>query len=348
MNAVWSSNFGLLRLQSGKLTCTENSEFCILQLIMAYVESATFPNGWLNFELSVLRRVKFSSIALPFTGEPNVCAHLKRWKVRVAANDPMIWSYTKAVALIENDSERLTEDEIVAIVDDAYVPRERLDNPSLLSWFNETDAWWFDNVRFNAERLDTQYKRAIALTLGMMVGDYVLSFADDSRHLREPLSLSRVFRQFAETIAFPYHNSLHSKATNQDVRAFVAERRHTDLLFLRLPVPIQPQATKHYPFAWREEWLQGGDDFWTDFEKARAGKLGSRVQSKQQYLGLVEDLLHTASHLPAWAIAHTENGFISTDDLVETVSRVRKVDAVYSKDFSDLLGVRAAIVTATG
>lgn len=315
---------------------------------MAYIASATFPNGWLNFELSVLRRLKFHSIALPFTGEPNLCTQLKRWKVRVAANDPMSWAFTKATALVENDSDRLSEDEIEGILDDAYVPRERLDNPSLLNWFNESDAWWFDNVRFNAERLGTQCKRALALTLGMMVGDYVLSFTEDSRHLREPLSLSRVFRQFAETIPFPYDNSLRSKATNQDIRAFVAERRHTDLLFLRLPAPIQPQPAQRDPFAWREEWLQGGDDFWTDFETTRAGKLGSRVQSKQQYLALVEDLLHTAAHLPAWAIAHNENGFISTDELVETVSRVRKVGAVYSKDFSDLLGVRAAIVTASG
>lgn len=315
---------------------------------MTYIASATFPNGWLNFELSVLRRLKFSSIALPFTGEPNLGAQLKRWKVRVAANDPMIWAHTKALALIENDAERLGEGELEAIVDDAYVPRERLDNPSLLNWFNETDAWWFDNVRFNAERLGSDYKRAVALTLGMMVGDYVLSFGADSRHLREPLSLSRVFRQFAEAIPFPYDNSLRSKATNQDVRAFVAERRHTDLLFLRLPVPVQPQTAHDNPYAWREEWLQGGDDFWDAFEKTRSEKLGSRVQSKQQYLGLVEHLLHTAAHLPAWAIAHTENGFISTDELVETVGRVRKVDAVYSKDFSDLLGVRAAIVTAAG
>jgi len=292
--------------------------------------------------------LKFSSIALPFTGEPNLGAQLKRWKVRVAANDPLTWSYTKATALIENDSERLGEDEIESTLDDAYVPRERLDNPSLLNWFNETDAWWFDNVRFNAERLDTEYKRALALTLGLMVGDYVLSFDENSRRLREPLSLSRVFRQFAETVPFPYDNSLRSKATNQDVRAFVAERRHTDLLFLRLPLPRPPQPATHHPLAWREEWLQGSDDFWADFERTRAGKLGSRVQSKQQYLALVEDLLHTAAHLPAWAIAHTENGFISTDELIDTVSRVRKVDAVYSKDFSDLLGVRAAIVTASG
>jgi hypothetical protein len=313
---------------------------------MTYIASASFPNGWLNFELSVLRRLKFSSIALPFTGEPTLGAQLKRWKVRVAANDPMTWAHTKATALIENDSEHLNEDEIESVLDDAYVPREHLDNPALLNWFNETDAWWFDNLRCNAERLDTQYKRALALTLGMMVGDYVLSFTADTRHLREPLSLPLVFRQFAETIGFPCDNSLRSKATNQELRAFIAERRHTDLLFLRLPVPIQPQSSQHHPLAWREEWLQGGDDFWADFEKTRAGKLGSRVQSKQQYLALVEDLLHTAAHLPAWAIAHTENGFISTDELVDTVSRVRRVDAVYSKDFSDLLGVRTAIVTA--
>jgi hypothetical protein len=315
---------------------------------MAYIPSATFPNGWLNFELSVLRRLKFSSIALPFTGEPHFCAQLKRWDVRVAANDPMTWAFTKATALIENDSERLSADELDTLLDDAYMPRDRLDNPSLLRWFNETDAWWFDNVRFNAERLGNEHKRALALTLGIMVGDYVLSFGEDSRHLREPLSLSRAFTKFAETIPFPHDSSLRSKATNQDVRTFVAERRHSDLLFLRLPVPIQPQPTRANSFAWREEWLLGGDDFWDEFERARAGKLGAAVQSKQQYLDLVEDLLHTAAHLPAWAIAHTENGFITTDELAETVGRVRKVDTIYTKDFSDLLGVRAAIVTANG
>jgi len=314
---------------------------------MTYVGTATFPNGWLNFELSVLRRMKFSSIAFPITGEPNLGTQLKRWKVRVAANDPLIWAFTKATALIENNGEQLSEEEMETLLDDAYVPRDRMDNRSLLNWFNETDAWWFDNVRFNAERLEAPYKRALALTLGMMVGDYVLSFDSENMHLREPLSLSRMFKYFSETIRFHFEHSIRSKATNQDVRSFVAERRHTELLFLRLPVPLLPQSADSIS-KWREEWLQGGSDFWDEFERSRAGKLGARTQSKQQYLDLVEDLLHTAAHLPAWAIAHTENGFISTDELIDTISRVRKIDAVYSKDFSDLLGVRAAIITATG
>jgi hypothetical protein len=260
----------------------------------------------------------------------------------------MMWSYTKGTALIENASERLGEVDLALLLDDAYVPRDKLDNPSLTKWFNETDAWWFDNVRFNAERLDTACKRALALAAGMMVGDYTLAFNEETRSLREPLSLSRVFRMASEEVLpYPYDNSLRNQSSNQDPRAFLAERHHTDLLFLRLPVPVvQADPSRGTVLGWREEWLRGGDDFWDELERQRAGKLGSRTQSKQQYLDFVEDLLRTGSHLPVWAIAHTENGFISSDELVETVSRVRKVDAIYSKDFSDLLGVRGLIITA--
>jgi len=314
---------------------------------MAYSGSGTFSSGWLAFELGVLRRLKFTSAALPFTGEPQLSLQLKRWKVRVATNDPMIWSFTKATALVENFAERLTDNDLSIVLQDAYVPRDKVDNPALAKWFNETDAWWLDNVRFNAERLDSEYKRATALTLGMMVGDYTLSFGNDTRMLRQPLSLSKVFRQLSQVLPSPYDNSLRNLSTNQDIRMFVAERQHTDLLFLRLPSPVlQSEQSQETLSVWREEWLRGGDDFWNDFKVQQAGKLGAPVQSKQQYLGFVEDLLRTASHIPIWAIAQTENGFISSEELVETVSRTRKVDAIYTKDFSDLLGVRATIITA--
>src|SRR6266436_5147365 len=227
---------------------------------------ATFSNGWLNFELSVLRRLKFASVAFPFTGEPELGLQLKHWQVRIAANDLMTWSFIKATALLENNTYRLSDEELETVVEDAYVPRDRFDNPALLNWFNQTDAWWFDTVRFNAERLDSPYKRALALTLGMMVGDYVLSFDEQTRHLREPLSLSKVFRQMATTLPLPFDNSQRNKCSNQNVRAFVAERQHTDLMFLRLPAPLfKSEAHRDTLSAWREEWLQGGDDFWDEF-----------------------------------------------------------------------------------
>lgn len=305
-----------------------------------------FSNGWLAFELGVLRRLQFASVALPFTGEPALAMHLKHSKVRVAANDPMLWSYTKALAVIENNVDALDEADFERLLDDVYVPHEKLSNPTLLKWFNETDAWWFDNLLLNAQHLDT-YKRALALTAGMMTGDYVLSFNEQTRALRKPLSLSDTFRRLVTCLPQPEDNGLRNQSTNQDVRNFVAERHHTDLLFLRLPAPLTRTTGPRDPLiSWREEWLRGNDEFWLDFERGRQARLGSPVQSKQQYLGFVEDLLRTASHIPSWAIAHTENGFISNDELVEKISGVRKVSSIYSKDFSDMLGVRASVIIA--
>lgn len=305
-----------------------------------------FTNGWMAFELGVLRGLKFTSVALPFTGEPELCVRLKQWKVRVAANDPMLWSFTKAYALIENNAEKLNDDDLNTLLDDAYIPGENISNTALLKWFNETDAWWLDNLRFSAEQLDP-FKRALALTAGMMTGDYILSFNETTRNLREPFSLPRVFRYMLDCLPDPMDNSLRNLSTNQDVRNFVAERQHTDLLFLRLPVPVTQTTTAKDPIVtWREEWLRGGDEFWADLDKVRSARLGSRVQSKQQYLGFVEDLLRTASHIPSWAIAHTENGFISNEELVDRISRVRKVSSIYSKDFSDMLGVKASLIVA--
>ena len=44
---------------------------------------------------------------------------------------------------------------------------------------------------------------------------------------------------------------------------------------------------------------------------------------------------------------YVEDGFINTSELVETIGSVRKVEMIYSKDFSELTGLRATIITAS-
>jgi hypothetical protein len=305
---------------------------------------STVPNNWLAFELSVLRRLKFRSAAMAFAGEPDLGLYLKHWGVRVITNDLARWATTKAKAYIENNDEQLTETDIELALEDAYVPRYKLQNPALRRWFNETDAWWFDNVRQNAERIERPAARALALSIGMAVGDYVLSFDEETRELRQPLS--QVFRRVWQGHPAPVNNSQINESFNMDARRFIAEQQ-TNLLYLRLPrARREGERRRNALTAWREEWLRGEDGFWDELESARAGRLGAYVATRQQYLRLVEDLLQTAAHLPRWAIAHADNGFISTNEMVETINRVRKVETVYSKDFSELMGTRASIITA--
>src|ERR687889_716221 len=117
--------------------------------------SDSLPEGWLAFELSILRRLQFRSVALPFSGE--------------------------------------------------------------------TDAWWFDNVRANVENLESPAKRALALDLGMMTGDYALSFEEETRELRQPLS--RVFRRLWDTAPAPFDNRQRNAAANKDAREFLAREQ---------------------------------------------------------------------------------------------------------------------------
>lgn len=309
-----------------------------------FTKSAAAPKSWLAFELNVLRRLKFKTTALPLTGEPNLGLYLKRWGARVLANDILQSFWMKAVAEIQNNSERLADDEISVVLEDAYVPRYRLQNAALGNWFNETDSWWFDNVRQNIEKMDSPFAKALALKIGMSVGDYVLSFTEENRELRQPLS--NVFRRLCTIEPKPVNNGQNNFCSNKTAAAFIAEN-FPDLMFLRLPHAHNLSLRHSLGWtAWREEWLRTGDDFWLDLETTHAGKLGTHVETKSHYLRLVEDLLQTAAHIEKWAIVHAEDSFISTQDLIETINRVRRVDTVFTKDFSELTGTKAVIITA--
>lgn len=307
--------------------------------------SKAAPASWLAFELNVLRRIEFKSVAMPFTGEPTLGNYLKRREIRVLANDLLQSSWTKAVASIQNNNEKLTDEDVNLVLEDVYVPRHKLFNPALRTWFTETDSWWFDNVRQNLDRLGSPFAFAVGASLAMAVGDYVMSFTPDTLELRQPLST--VYRRLWTVLPEPVNNGQNNSCQNKSPNEFIAETSFADLMFLRLP---SSGAGAHHGLSdrelWREEWLRGGDDFWNDVEAARNGRLGMPVETKSQYLRLLEETLRTASHIKNWAISHVERGFISTQDLVEVIGRIRRVDTIYTKDFSELTGTKAVIITA--
>jgi hypothetical protein len=302
------------------------------------------PRGWLAFEQNVLARMEFKSAIIPFTADPALGVFLKRRGVRVAANDLMQSSWTRAVAAIQNSSEKLTDEDVNVVLEDVYVPGNRLRNPALRTWFTETDSWWFDNVRNNLDRLSSPNKFALAADIAMMVGDYVHSFTDETRDLRQPLS--NVFRRLWMEMHDPINNGQNNTCTNKLADDFIAESS-AEMMFLRLPTSgIGGGNGYSAAVVRREEWLRGGNDFWADLNRARGGKLGSPVDTKTQYLRLLTDTLQRALHIGNWAIAHVENTFVSTQELVDTIARERKVEAIYTKDFTELTGTKAVIITA--
>ena len=296
------------------------------------------PNRWLAFELSVLRRLRFSSVVEPFAGDALLGARLKRWGARVVVNDIARRAWTCGLARVQYNDALLGESEIDIVLEDAYVPRYRLHNEALRRWFSDADACWLDNVRQNIERLPTAASRAVALVAAMMTGDYALSFTASTAHFRQPLS--RVFRQIWQTLPPPFDNGETNLAANKEASVLVAEQ-NADLLFVRLPRP-RPRRR----WAWRETWVRGDDAWQRELCATLTDKLGAMTASKRQFLRSLEELLEAARHIPLWAIAWTEDGSILADEVAETVGRQRKVETIYTKDFSELINGRAVVITA--
>ena len=303
------------------------------------MQFSTTPSGWLAFELSILQRLKFTSIAIPVTGDPAIGRYLKRRNIRVQANDLLQADWQRSMAVIANSNEKLSEDDVSILLEDAYVPGYKLANPGLKSWFGEVDSWWFDNVRRNLGMLNSPIKHALAVSLVRMVGDYALSFTDETRELRQPLSTT--FRRLWSTMPEPVDGSGDS-AQNKTPSAFVAEAT-ADAMILRLPrAEIVTRANR----PWQEEWLRGSTDFWAELEADGWVKMLRAVETKSQYTRLISDLLDRSGHFKQWAICLIDSGFISPQEVAEIVGKHRAVSAIYTKDFSELTGKKAVIITA--
>lgn len=312
--------------------------------MLMQADTTKVPESWLAFELNILQRMDFGSIAIATGGNPVLGARLKGWGVRVTSNNVLPSAHLESVALIENNGTTLTESDLDLILEDAYVPRFELKNSALAGWFGETDAWWFDNVSSNIERLDDHLKTAVAASFVLKVGEYALSFDDETRKLRQPFSV--IFRRIAGLQEESVDNGHENTSQHKNTKEFIAEN-YTDLLFLRLPRARSVSLKRSFgKRAWKEEWVSGGNGVWREIESLLSGTLGTHVETKSQYLNLLDDLLSTASHIPQWTLAHTEDHFVSTQDVVESIGKLRRVETIYTKDFAELTGTKAVMITA--
>jgi len=306
--------------------------------------NAASNRRWLGFELSVLRRLNFSSIAIPFSGQPDLEWYLKFWGKQIQTNDICQWAWWTSRAFVENPGEALSEEDVSLVLSEAYVPRRRLHNPSLSQTMSEIDAVWFDNLWLNIQQIENEYRRALALTCGLRVSDYYFSFSPQTMELKRPLS--EVFINLWRRQRGVIDNGKANYSVNRDGCEFIRGAR-ADLLFARFPSPDGLAALRRGKAGWREMWVRGNADEWDYLIEKQRGRLGDDVMSKEHYLQLVSNFLSHARHIQKWAIAHTDDGFLSAAELGEAVRQFRRIDVIYNKDFSHVVGGRNTfIITA--
>lgn len=302
-----------------------------------YHDMYPINNRWLGFELNILRRLKFTSIAVPFAGSANLDWYLKFWGKEVYSNDLCQSASSISRAYVENGGETLRAEEVDQLLDDLYVPGNGLRNPALSHYWSEVDAVWFDNLRERIDQLDSPYTRALAISHGLRVGEYARSFTPHTARLRQPLSL--IFRRSCEQQRRVVDNGRRNQSSNLEALDFIRGLR-ADAMFVRFPGPGGLAAWSQRADEWREVWVRRDAAEWEQLVSRQQGKLGDRVLSKERYLDLITQFLSQAKSIPVWAISHTEDGFLATGELAARIGRIRRLETIYHKDFSEVVSGR--------
>ncbi|HYE73174.1 MAG TPA: hypothetical protein VEF04_07585, partial [Blastocatellia bacterium] len=165
----------------------------------------------------------------------------------------------------------------------------------------------------------------------------VHSFTPATAHLRRPLS--DVFVSLWRNQRKLVDNSKENHSSNLSAHDFISQSR-ADLMYAQLPSPSGIARLRKTIIGWRETWTRGTDEWDTILEPFNQGRggLGEYAPSKGRYLELVSEFLSAATHIPKWAIAHAEDGFVTAAELGDVIKSFRPVEITYAKDFSEVYG----------
>ncbi|MBI4850904.1 MAG: hypothetical protein HY819_03660 [Acidobacteria bacterium] len=297
-------------------------------------------HSWIAFEASVLAQQQFESVAIAFAGFSKLDWYLKLWNKRVINNDICQWAWWIARGRVENNSEQLDEFDLEILLSESDEIVE-IDNTTLENWFSKSDVIWLENLRKNIDKLNNETRKALAISAGILTGEYLLSFCSQTQDLKRPLS--EVYIEMVKMVNKIIDNQSYNRSTNLPVSEFIV-RTKADLLYLNLPNPNSMLDFLSSSASWKEIWVRNHNDFYDELLRNVKDSPSGLISSKEHYLHIFSQLLERSKHIPIWAITFLENSPLSLKEMADEVKKHREIKTTYMKDFSEILGQRKTYI----
>ncbi len=269
-----------------------------------------------------------SSVLDAFSGSAVVAYMYKTKGLSVIANDRLRYCYHAARAIVENDSTRITEEELDALL---------ADNPKAGTFVRDNFKGLFfasgvhgviDQIRANADNL-SGYKKDIALfALGKtcMSGKggfgHFSSSTDYGKRQDTPEEFKdRFSSNVARINALVFDNGKECKAYNKDINAILPESK-VDLAYFDPPYATEFSTTnyeKSYHF------VEGLMTYWDGLTIDKESKThhyatDHKTVTKANAKDFFGTFLASAKHIPNWLISYRDHAYPNEGEMKEIIS----------------------------
>lgn len=274
-----------------------------------------------------------------FCGGCSVSYFFKTNNVKVIANDAMRSSYMLAKALIENNSEKITEDEMKSLLSKNEEAGAYFEDKYSDVMFFKGECAFLDNVRANIGLLDNDYKKALAYTAmrrammrKMPYSRFNIPWELIKKLRDEELSYKRWGRKrayhnlpfeshFSESIKM-YDNAVFTNhrdntAINMDAIAALEKVKNVDAVYF--DPPYAGKMNDYYKF-------YGFLDEFIDLDEPKRPM--NDFTKKATIADAFDRMFSAASHIPVWIISYNSRSFPKKDVMFSILSKHGEVKTV--------------------
>lgn len=275
-----------------------------------------------------------------FSGSAVVAYMYKTKGLQVIANDRLRYCHHAARAIIENNSVRLSEDEIEALLaDNAKAGSFVQDNFKGIFFAKGVHAL-IDTIRANCDKL-SGFKKDIALFgLGKtcMSGKggfgHFSSSTDYGRRQDTPDEFKDRLRKNLQRInALVFDNDKENKAYRQDINDLLPKAK-ADLAYFDPPYATE-FSTTNYERAYH--FVEGLMTYWEGLEikadtKVKYYETDHKTVTKANASEFFQTFLGNAKHIPHWLISYRDHAYPNEQEMKRIIGSFGKQSRMKSKD----------------
>lgn len=281
-----------------------------------------------------------------FSGSQSVAYLFKQLGIRTLTNDFLRFNHQIGLALIENKSEQLSDEELQFLVASSEAHRYSLMRETFTGvFFDEEQATFLDAFRHNVTLLDNPHKQALALaamnrsltrkiTMGHFAHTQALNYASSPERIRRNRSLVRPIRDIFLELAPKYNravfdNGCDNKSYGENILELLPQLRGENI-DIDMVYFDPPYCDSHADYQNFYHLLETYTEYWRDKQfvntiKRYEPQRISRFDKKREIMESLKTLFEFASDIPHWLISYNDRSYPSPQDLARMITPYKQV-----------------------
>lgn len=278
-----------------------------------------------------------------FGGSQSIAYMFKQLGIRTLTNDFLEFNNEIGKALIENPDVKLSKEDLSILFSDNSDPSEFNLMETLYSdlFFTREEAAFVDSFRSNTDKLDCQYKRALAftimcrsmtrkVTMGHFAHTQALVYAANPARVKRNRSLIRPLKDiFMELLpkynAAVFNNHQENKSYNENILDLLPKLRGVDLVYFD-----PPYCNSHADYQSFYHLLETFVVYWKDKQfvnriKRYEPKRYSGFDKNSEAIDNLSLMFDRARHIPTWLVSYNDRSFPDIDTMVRLIEPFRNV-----------------------